>query len=72
MAQLLTGGLVDGVLLHLVLVGVRSGSPSPPEAVLAELVAIAALALVPKAQERVPITAITLHRVQHCTRGQTK
>ena len=41
---------------------------SPPEAVLTEVIVVAPLTLVPEPHERLPVTAFTLDRVEHCNR----
>ncbi len=47
------------------LVGVVSGHASAPEAVLTQVVVVAALTLVPEPHERLAVAALTLDRVQH-------
>ena len=56
---------IERVLLDFVLVAVVAGSSTVPEALLTQLVVVAALTLVAKPRERLAPTRLTLHRVLH-------
>lgn len=54
------------VFFHIMIVTMVTGRPSPPEAVLAQLVVIATLTFVPKSHEGLSVAPLTLYRMEHC------
>ena len=58
---------IERVLLDVVVVLVVGGGAAAPEAVLAEAVVVAALALVAQTGERVATASLARHRVIHCS-----
>ncbi len=53
------------VLFDLMVIVMVAGDPPPPEAVLAEVVVGALLALVTETSERIAVASLALHRVKH-------